>query len=49
VATKRLLMPSFKAPIVTVEFLRQVKNGWIKLPTVDNLKPMICTFPPTMK
>ena len=33
--TRRLYLPKFNSPIVTVDFLRHVKNGQIVLPTVD--------------
>jgi hypothetical protein len=45
----RLVLPAFKSPIVTVDFLRQVKTGVIRLPKVDDLKPFVCVFPPTLK
>jgi len=45
----RILLPSFKSPIVTVEFLRQVKTGIIKLPKIDDVRPFVCIFPPTIK
>ena len=47
--TKRLYLPKYQSPIITIDFLRHVKNGHIVLPTVDQLKPFVCVFPPSIK